>query len=41
MIEVVMPEMGESVSEGTITRWLVQVGDVVSKDQPIVEISTD
>ncbi len=41
MVEVVMPEMGESVSEGTITRWLVQVGDVVSKDQPIVEISTD
>ena len=41
MIEVVMPEMGESVSEGTITRWLVQVGDAVSKDQPIVEISTD
>src|SRR5688572_22521938 len=41
MIEVVMPEMGESVSEGTITRWLVAVGDTVDKDQPIVEISTD
>src|SRR5688572_429209 len=41
MIEVVMPEMGESVSEGTITRWLVAVGDIVDKDQPIVEISTD
>jgi 2-oxoglutarate dehydrogenase E2 component (dihydrolipoamide succinyltransferase) len=41
MIEVVMPEMGESVSEGTVTRWLVKVGDTVDKDQPIVEISTD
>ena len=41
MIEVVMPEMGESVAEGTVTRWLVQVGDSVDKDQPIVEISTD
>jgi 2-oxoglutarate dehydrogenase E2 component (dihydrolipoamide succinyltransferase) len=41
MIEVVMPEMGESVAEGTITRWLVQVGDTVDKDQPIVEVSTD
>ena len=41
MIEVVMPEMGESVSEGTVTRWLVAVGDAVDKDQPIVEISTD
>jgi 2-oxoglutarate dehydrogenase E2 component (dihydrolipoamide succinyltransferase) len=41
MIEVVMPEMGESVAEGTITRWLVKVGDAVDKDQPIVEISTD
>jgi 2-oxoglutarate dehydrogenase E2 component (dihydrolipoamide succinyltransferase) len=41
VIEVVMPEMGESVSEGTITRWLVRVGDTVEKDQPIVEISTD
>ena len=41
MIEVVMPEMGESVSEGTVTRWLVKVGDSVDKDQPLVEISTD
>ncbi|HEX2463329.1 MAG TPA: 2-oxoglutarate dehydrogenase, E2 component, dihydrolipoamide succinyltransferase [Thermoanaerobaculia bacterium] len=41
MIEVVMPEMGESVSEGTITRWLVAIGDAVEKDQPLVEISTD
>jgi 2-oxoglutarate dehydrogenase E2 component (dihydrolipoamide succinyltransferase) len=41
MIEVVMPEMGESVSEGTITRWLVGIGDVVEKDQALVEISTD
>ncbi|HVR30179.1 MAG TPA: 2-oxoglutarate dehydrogenase, E2 component, dihydrolipoamide succinyltransferase [Thermoanaerobaculia bacterium] len=41
MIEVVMPEMGESVAEGTITRWLVAIGDPVDKDQPIVEVSTD
>ena len=41
MVEVVMPEMGESVSEGTVTRWLVKVGDSVDKDQPLVEISTD
>ncbi|MEO8876818.1 MAG: dihydrolipoamide acetyltransferase family protein [Polyangiaceae bacterium] len=36
-----MPHLGESVSEGTITKWLVREGDVVKKDQPIVEIGTD
>lgn len=36
-----MPQLGESVSEGTITKWLVKEGDVVKKDQPIVEIGTD
>ncbi len=36
-----MPQLGESVSEGTITKWLVREGDVVKKDQPIVEIGTD
>ena len=41
IIDVVMPEMGESVTEGIITRWLVAVGDTVELDQPIVEISTD
>lgn len=39
--EVKLPELGESVSEGTITRWLVQVGDEVEVDQPLLEISTD
>ncbi len=39
--EVLMPQMGESIAEGTITRWLVQVGDAVEHDQPLLEISTD
>ena len=39
--EVVMPQMGESIAEGTITRWLVQVGEAVERDQPLFEISTD
>lgn len=39
--EVPLPELGESVTEGVITAWLVKVGDVVSKDQPLVEVSTD
>jgi pyruvate/2-oxoglutarate dehydrogenase complex dihydrolipoamide acyltransferase (E2) component len=39
--EVVMPQMGVSVSEGTITKWLKQVGDQVGRDEPILEISTD
>ncbi len=36
-----MPQMGESVTEGTISKWLVKEGDVVKRDQPILEISTD
>jgi len=40
-IEVTMPQMGESVVEGTIAKWLVKEGDVVIEDQPLVEISTD
>jgi 2-oxoglutarate dehydrogenase E2 component (dihydrolipoamide succinyltransferase) len=40
-IDVTMPQMGESVVEGTITKWLVKEGDVVIEDQPLVEISTD
>ncbi|MGA9725551.1 MAG: biotin/lipoyl-containing protein, partial [Candidatus Binatus sp.] len=40
-IDVTMPQMGESVVEGTISKWLVKEGDVVSEDQPLVEISTD
>ena len=39
--EVVMPQMGVSVSEGTITKWLRQVGDSIGRDEPLLEISTD
>src|SRR6202166_786482 len=39
--EVVMPQMGESIAEGTITKWLVKIGDKVERDQPLFEISTD
>ncbi len=38
---VVMPQMGESIFEGTITKWLKKAGDVVQKDEPLFEISTD
>ncbi|NCW93658.1 MAG: 2-oxoglutarate dehydrogenase, E2 component, dihydrolipoamide succinyltransferase [Actinobacteria bacterium] len=38
---VVMPALGESVSEGTVTRWLKAVGDQVSADEPLLEVSTD
>ena len=41
MIDVTVPQLGESVTEGTITKWLVKEGDVVVKDQPIAEIATD
>jgi pyruvate dehydrogenase E2 component (dihydrolipoamide acetyltransferase) len=40
-IEVVMPQMGESIFEGTITKWLKKPGDAVEKDEPLLEISTD
>src|SRR5919198_915625 len=39
--DVVMPQMGESIAEGTITRWLKQVGEHVERDEPLFEISTD
>ncbi len=39
--DVIMPQMGESIAEGTITKWLVKVGDSVERDQPLFEISTD
>ena len=39
--EVVMPQMGESIFEGTITKWIKQVGDQVTRDEPLFEISTD
>ena len=40
-VDVVMPQMGESIAEGTITRWMKQVGDTVGRDEPLFEISTD
>jgi pyruvate dehydrogenase E2 component (dihydrolipoamide acetyltransferase) len=41
MIDVVMPQMGESIVEGTLTKWLKKVGDRVERDEPLFEISTD
>ncbi len=41
LIDITMPQLGESVSEGTISKWLVREGDVVQKDAPLVEIATD
>src|SRR2546430_622583 len=38
---VTMPELGESVTEGTVTRWLKQVGDQIAVDEPLLEVSTD
>ena len=38
---VIMPQMGESIFEGTITKWLKKAGDAVEKDEPLFEISTD
>ncbi|GAA4558839.1 2-oxo acid dehydrogenase subunit E2 [Pseudonocardia xishanensis] len=40
-VPVTMPELGESVTEGTVTRWLKDVGDTVAVDQPLLEVSTD
>lgn len=40
-VEVVMPQMGESITEGTVSKWLKAVGDKIGKDEPILEISTD
>src|SRR2546423_15201669 len=39
--EVVMPQMGESIAEGTIVRWIKRVGEPVDRDEPLFEISTD
>jgi pyruvate dehydrogenase E2 component (dihydrolipoamide acetyltransferase) len=41
MTDVMMPQMGESIVEGTLTKWLKKVGDVVERDEPLFEISTD
>ena len=40
-VDIVMPQMGESIAEGTLSRWLKKVGDDVKRDEPIFEISTD
>jgi len=39
--QIIIPEMGESVTEGTIARWFKQVGDAVAADEALVEIETD
>src|ERR1700675_4792772 len=41
MIDVVMPQMGESIVEGTLTKWLKKPGERVERDEPLFEISTD
>ena len=41
MADVTLPSLGESVTEGIITRWMKNVGDVVARDEPLFEISTD
>src|ERR1044071_811714 len=41
MVDVVMPQMGESIVEGTLTRWLKKPGETVERDEPLFEISTD
>src|SRR5204863_8697977 len=39
--DVIMPQMGESIAEGTIVKWLKKIGDEVKRDEPLFEISTD
>src|SRR4051794_5329096 len=41
MAEVTLPQLGETVTEGTITQWFKQVGDIVAADEPLFEVSTD
>ena len=41
MPDVTMPQLGETVTEGTITRWMKSVGDAVERDEPLFEVSTD
>src|SRR5687767_2632958 len=40
-VDVPMPQMGESIAEGTVSKWLKKVGDSVARDEPLLEISTD
>src|SRR5438105_11053151 len=39
--DVVMPQMGESIAEGTVVKWLKNIGETVERDEPLLEISTD
>src|SRR6516225_12279188 len=41
MTDVIMPQMGESIAEGTVTKWIKNIGDKVQRDEPLFEISTD
>ena len=41
MTDIMMPQMGESIAEGTIVRWIKKVGDAIDRDEPLFEISTD
>ena len=41
MTDVIMPQMGESIAEGTVTKWLKKIGESVKRDEPLFEISTD
>src|SRR5712691_2478458 len=40
-VDVLMPQMGESIAEGTLSKWLKKLGDSVKRDEPLFEISTD
>ena len=40
-MDITMPQLGETVTEGTITRWFKQVGEAVTADEPLFEVSTD
>ena len=41
MADVTMPQLGETVTEGTVTRWMKAIGDTVARDEPLFEVSTD
>ncbi|MEP6905979.1 MAG: biotin/lipoyl-containing protein, partial [Gemmatimonadales bacterium] len=41
LVDIIMPQMGESIAEGTVSKWLKKVGDEVKRDEPLFEISTD
>src|SRR5258708_21333445 len=41
IVDVTMPQLGETVTEGTITRWFKQVGETIAVDEPLFEVSTD